>query len=63
VDNRPVGRGTCVPFTVSRAVKGTLDAEMPDACTVDGKHEHDRRGQVNEGNQRLSRNLRVNHAS
>jgi hypothetical protein len=25
------------PFTVSSAVKETLDAEMADACTVDGK--------------------------
>src|SRR5919108_4001367 len=31
---------------------------MADACTVAGKHEHDRRRQVDECNQRLSRNLR-----
>ena len=35
---------TGVPFTVSSAVKGTLDAHMADACTVDGDQtpqEHD----------------------
>jgi hypothetical protein len=35
-DTRVPDHATRVPFTVSGAVKGTLDAEMADACTVDG---------------------------